>query len=247
VQPEPSSFEIRVLRREAGESWTDEAVVVIDGRDRLAMIGRESAGGASAPGNVWIGLRPEVVVGPGSQLRAGREPRDAVVACCDCGIEDCGALIARITQDEDNVVWDDLRVRSGTTTHDVLDGGTFLFDADQYAAAVRGEGRPISSWEPTARRAAELVTSQAKGWRDDARRLRSAGAWAHGDDRVMLKVMLGSTADPDRATVRRTFDLRDGEHAAAMADRLMGHLKAGTIIDDEAAHRRPFGRRPGRS
>lgn len=220
--------------------------MVIGGRERLAMLGRDSeASVASVPGNVWIGLRPEVVVGPDSPLLARPEPHDALVACCDCGIEDCGAVLARITRQEGHVVWDQLRCRSGDTTYEAIDGASFVFTADQYEAAVRGEGRPISSWEPTARRAAELVTSQAKGWRDDARRLRSAGAWAHGDDRVMLKVMLGSTADPDRATVRRTFDLRDGEHAAAMADRLIGYLKAGTIIDDEAAHRRPFGRRPG--
>src|SRR5687767_1536412 len=97
-----STFEIVILRRAAGESWTDEALVLIDGRDRLAFLGRRASGGeASSAGNVWIGRRPELVVGPGSPFLAGDEPHDAFIARCDCGEEGCGALIARISRSAD--------------------------------------------------------------------------------------------------------------------------------------------------
>lgn len=245
MSSDPESFEIRVLRREAGDSWTDEAVVVIGGRDRLALVGRDPvAQAASVPGEVWVGRRPEAVIGPESPLFARSEPHDALVACCDCGIEDCGALIARIARRDDHVVWDRLRCRSGTTIHEPIEGATFVFDADQYTSAIRGGDEPTSSWEPTARRVAQLLTARAQGWRDDGSRIRFVGAWAHGDGRVGVQVVVGSRSDPDRAIVRRTFDLGDGEDAGSMVDRLMGRLRDGTVLDQEAADRRPVGRRP---
>jgi hypothetical protein len=238
----PSTFEIRLLRRDAEESWTDEAVVIIDGRDQLASLGRDSAGrDASGAGTVWIGRRPDDVVGALSPLLPGDEPHDAFIARCGCGEEGCGALVARITRAGNLVTWD--RIRHGSAARDAefpIDGEAFVFDAQQYQDAILDRGEPITSWTPTTRRAAVLVQQRAKSWRGEEHRLRFVGVEDLGDDQVRLATMLGQKGDPDRAVLTRTFRLEPGESAAALADRVTKYLTSGAIVGDELAERSPF-------
>lgn len=242
VAAHPSTFEIRLLRRDADESWTDEAVVIIDGRDRLASLGRDAAGrdGVGA-GTVWIGRRPEDVMGTESPLLARDEPHDAIIARCGCGEEGCGALIARITRSGDVVIWD--RIRHGSDAREderPIDGERFTFEAHQYEDVVLGRGEPITPWSPTTRRAAVLVQQRAKSWRGEEHRLRFVGVEDLGDDQVRLATMLGQEGDPDRAVLTRTFRLEPGESAAALADRVTKYLTSRAIVGDELADRSPF-------
>lgn len=238
----PSTFEIRRLRRDAQESWTAEAVVIIDGRDQLAALGRDASGGdASGAGTVWIERRPEDVMGAESPLLASDEPHDAFIARCGCGEEGCGALIARITRTGDLVIWD--RIRCGSDAREAefaIDCEAFVFDARQYEDAIRERGEPITSWTPTARRAAILVQQRAKSWRGGEHRLRLAGVEGVGDNQVRLATMLGQNGDSDRSVLTRTFRLVPGESAAALADRVTKYLASGAIVGDELAERSPF-------
>jgi hypothetical protein len=239
---QPSTFEIRLLRRDADESCTDEAVVIIDGRDRLASLGRDAAGrDGFGAGTVWIGRRPEDVMGTESPLLAREEPHDAFIARCGCGEEGCGALIARITHSGDVVIWD--RIRHGSDAREderPIDGERFEFEAHQYEDAVHGRGEPITPWTPTTRRAAVLVRHRVKSWRGEEHRLRVAGVEDLGDERVRLTMVLGHKGEPDCAVLTRTFRLDPGESAAALANRVTSYLTSGAIVDDELAERRPF-------
>lgn len=238
----PSTFEIRLLRRDADESWTDEAVVIIDGRDQLASLGRDAEGrDASSAGTVWIGRRPADVMGAPSPLLSSDEPHDAFIARCGCGEEGCAALIARITRSDDLVIWD--RIRHGSDAREEefpIDCEAFVFEAQEYEDAILDRGEPITSWSPTTRRAAVLVQQRAKARRGSEHRLRFVGVEDLGDDQVRLATMLGQKGDPDRAVLTRTFTLELGESASALADRVTTYLTSGAIVGDELAERSPF-------
>ena len=118
-----SSFAIHVATRAAGSSTTDEAVVLIDGHEALATLGRKRR-------SCWIGRRPDDVIGAASPLIATATPHDAMVARCDCSFEQCGSLTARIVRNGDLVIWDEFRHTSDSVAPTrSLGDTTYTFDA----------------------------------------------------------------------------------------------------------------------
>jgi hypothetical protein len=145
------SLEVAVVCRELGDSWIDEAVVVVGGIDLLATLGRSRW-------QTWIGRDPQITVGPDSALVADAQPRDAMVARCDCGEEGCAALIARIQKVGAHVVWDHFRSGSDSRVETrSIDSPAMVFDAVQYDASIRAANGIQGLWLPTARRTAVLI------------------------------------------------------------------------------------------
>jgi hypothetical protein len=233
-----STFEIRLLRRDAGESWTDEALVIIGGRDRLATLGDYATW-------TWIGRRPAKVIGPTSSLLATDEPHDAFVARCSCGEEGCNTLIASIRRVGDRVVWDQIRRGSDARAEEFpIETEPFEFDAQQYEDAILHPGVPLTAWSPTTRQAAHLVNQKMSGADLEVHRLRVSGCSDRGDNQVEVHAVLGRTGDEDRAILKARFTLNEGESAEALADRVTAYLTSGAMVTDPLATRRPIG--PGR-
>lgn len=228
-----ATFEIRVLSQASGESWTDEAVVIIDGQDHLAGLSDNRH-------TVWMGRHPSDVLGPASPLLPTETPHDAFVARCACGIEGCNALIARIERVGDRVVWDELRRGSDARADEFpIDSEPFQFDAKQYERAVLDPGPPVTTWTPVTRRAAQLVTQRVgEGTGLEAEHgLRFAGCESQGDNHLKVQALLGRASDDDRWWVTVTFTLAVEETAADLAARVMAYLTSGQMVDDPAATR----------
>lgn len=230
-------FELRVLR------WTDEALVLIDGHDQLASLGRDP----QKSGKSGIGRCPEDALGPGTAYLATAEPRDVLIARCSCGELGCGGLIARIFRQAQVVVWDQLR-RGSDARDDVraLGSEPFFFDARQYEAAVLGPGDPVTDWQPTSRRAAALVSSRLGGWEDARLRLRGVGVEGLGDQHGQVKAILGRRGDVDRAILRRCLRLRPDESSEELAERVATYVKSGALVDDQLVERTLISTREGR-
>ncbi|MCU1451953.1 MAG: acyltransferase [Acidimicrobiales bacterium] len=219
-----STFEIRVLHSDTGDSWRDEGLVVIDGRDRLVTIGGFPTNGH------WIGRRPEDVVGASSCLLPTDEPHDAFVARCDCGMEDCGALVAQIRRVGDRITWDQMRYstvdRSGRYP---IDAEPFEFDAAQYEDAIMQQVVPLTAWSPTTRQAAQLVNQRMKVADLAEHRLRRPRCGPRGDDEVEVTATLEDAGDRGRTRLSQRFTLNTGESAEALADRVTAYLTSGSL------------------
>lgn len=70
-----STLELRVLPRPDHDGQRAEVVILLDGAERLARLGRD---GTAA----WIGRDPAVLFGNEAPLAADLEPHDAFVARC---------------------------------------------------------------------------------------------------------------------------------------------------------------------
>ena len=234
---ELNTFEIRLLDRDLGESSQNEAIVLIDGEDRLALLDRDEA----STGNSLIGRYPNEVIGPGSPLLPTDEPHDAFVAVCSCGFLRCGALVARITRTGDTVTWD--RLRSGTETRPnstALQAGPWSFDSTEYIDAALGRGGVLSDWAPTTRRAALLANEHLRSWSDERLRLRACTAEELGDERLLLKAIFGQRGDEDRAFMRGVLRREPAETAEALADRAVTYFTTGSMLNDHEATRHSF-------
>lgn len=225
-----SSFEVRALSRDAGESVTDEAVVVIGGADALAELGRSRW-------QAWIGRAPRHIVGPDSALRALDRPHDAFIARCDCGEEGCGVLIARITRVDAAVVWDEFRCGSGASSRQgPIDVPALLFDASAYDAALQSTAR-AGSWQPTSRRAAVIVNEVAIGLGLGGQRLRFAGCGHRGDDEVVVAAVVGRKGDRDYSFIRLSFVVGAQQSADSVAAEVVDALQGGRLLDDPGVDR----------
>lgn len=117
--------------------------------------------------SAWGGVArdPDRLLRADSPLLPGPAPRDVVLRCCGCGEAGCGALVARLRLDGDEVVWD--RFRDGTDNEDdpgrpMDELGAIRFGRAQYEAEVRRahEERP---WETPEMTVARHVSDQLRG------------------------------------------------------------------------------------
>jgi hypothetical protein len=131
--------------------------LLIDGEDYLA--------------EVWpygVGSDPDDLIGPFSPLRAGDVPRDAALMRCSCGISHCALLVANISREGDEIVWDDFRMGPGMDIVSLapIEPHTLRFEAAQYLTELdrAHEARP---WEPRWRTAGRLAREAVLEARDD--------------------------------------------------------------------------------
>ena len=193
---------VRRLTSDPVAGWA-EAVLLVDGEDVLRRIWGEG-----------IGRNPDDVLGQDSPLLPD-QPHEAPLLRCGCGEEGCGALIARISPDGQEVAWSDFRDGSAqksdrlSTVFDrfhgqVLDVPEIRFDRSQYIAELRradSEREWESPDERTARRVRELLRAQRNqlnrtGWQ-------LVRAWPNVTDR--------SVPDRYRSVPGVTVSLRNGE------------------------------------
>jgi hypothetical protein len=230
-----SSFGLVVVTPEVGSSPWDEAVVLIDGHEALATLGRRRH-------SCWIGRRPEDVIGPNSPWIASASPRDAMVARCDCSFEGCGALTARIVREGDVVIWDRFRDTNGAVTPTrALGDAAYAFDAAQYDAAVAGDGG-LDSWEPITRQAATLATALLLSLDLAAHGFRDLRAHHCGESAITVRAF----TVPDTQGVRSCLEARvlrhAGETAADLADRVWRYVEGGRFQAEAEVGSR-FGRK----
>ena len=239
MQARVSNVEFRQLARGV-ESDLDEVVAIIDGVDQLAGLGRST----THAGFTWIGLDPGSDLSGGSRLKPRAEPTDVMLGRCDCGIPECGVLIARLSLDGQHVIWD--RFRSGSTVRSEqreLDGGPFVFDRAQYEQALAADASPASNWKPHTRQAAMLVNAAVSGWRSEDMRLLFAGCQSKSDAEVLLRAFFGRDGDPDRAALHVVVSRAETESAEEMARRIIRYVQSGEILRDGRVHRRAIPQR----
>jgi hypothetical protein len=200
---------VRVLRPSKGESCIEEALVLIDGSDKLATLGRPRW-------LSWIGRSPDAVLGRASPLAANDEPHDAFVACCSCGLEGCGALIARIRLSGDLVIWDRFRSGADSAVHETLIDTDPFFEAAGYERALLGASR-TSDWEPTTRRAALIAREAITNTNLGHLRLRATGFEGRGDSELIEHAFLGSKGDADWSSLRLALAVAPRERAEDLA------------------------------
>lgn len=232
-----SHFGVRVL--ESGQTpLYDEAVILIDGGDRLARLGLH----AGVTSRTWVGLHPVRILGDSSPLLAGTEPKDAYVALCNCRELGCGALVARIRRERDLVVWDNFRHGSDANAQQhPLEAEPMCFAADLYTDAIAHRVPDGTTWRPHTRDATEMANQELTTWSSAGLRLK-VGGWMHLDDRrVSGRFFLGEKGDADRAFLVTTMDREAEEDAAALAERLVAYTTTGAVLTDERTVRSPMG------
>lgn len=232
-----SSVEFRRFDAKSAGSHFDEIVVLIDGRDALAQLGRRSE-------RAWIGMRPDVIDESRSWI-PDEEGHDAFVARCDCGELGCGALVARIQSRNGLVTWTDFRDGSDTSRDDApIDHPGYAFDRDDYLAALAGT-KPQSDWSPVTRHAAEQVNQRASEMIDQGRdlrigtgRLRWAGCLAHGDECLSATVWVGHRGDEGYGPATAWYVLKDGETSDELAARVLAQVTDGSILANPTLRQR---------
>jgi hypothetical protein len=230
VETSLSSFAVRSLKRSDGDSWTDEAVVLIDGRDRLATLGR-------GPWQTWIGRSPDDVLGPDSPWVAAAEPHDSFVARCDCGIEGCGALVARISLYGGVVVWDNFRRGFDASSRtDAVEAEPFRFPASEYQAQLLGQGDP-PAWEPVTRQACVLARTRLPAIDLAAQGLRGVDFSSRGDGEIIVNAFTQGLGDGSGWVHRAVVTPMEGESAGELAGRLIGYVASGGLVSDPEAER----------
>jgi hypothetical protein len=228
-----SSFAVRSLKRSDGDSWTDEVVVLIEGRDRLATLGR-------GPWQTWIGRSPEDVLGPDSPWVAAAEPHDSFVARCDCGIEGCGALVARISLVGGLVVWEKFRRGSDANSRtETIEAEPFRFRASEYQAAILGQGDP-AAWEPVTRQACVLAATRLKEIDLAAQGLRAVDFRSRGDDEIIVNAFTEGLGDGSGSVHRAVVSPTEGELPGELAGRLLGYVTSGGLVNAPDAERTPL-------
>lgn len=231
-----SSFEIRNLAPEL--AGTAEAVVLIDGRDQLARMGR-----SPTQSKTWTGFHPDDVLGPNSKLLCRDEPHDAFVAICSCGFLECGGLLARISRRDDFVVWSDFRDGSeGRSQERPISAEPFVFDREEYRNAVLGLGGPRSKWEPTTRLAALLARERLAVSEKNAHRIKFAGFDHVDDSRIQMVMFHGVAGDQDRALLTVVVPMAEGESADDLATRCVEMVTSGAVLTDSRTVRRDISR-----
>lgn len=222
--PPASTFAIRVLEPAADRTLRDEAVVLIDGHEALATLGKERG--------CWLGRRPDDVVGPGSPWIATDEPHDAMVARCDCSFEECGALTARITRLDGVVVWHRFRHTTDSVNPTrALGEATYVFSADEYDRAVAGESAR-GTWEPTTRRAAVLAKASVQALDLRSQGLRPVWVEHRGEAAVTISAATIRTAERRRSHLSLEVSLEPGESAMTLATRVAEIVVSGRFVDE---------------
>lgn len=118
---------------ERHEVWGEDAVVpLIDGTPLAEWVDIfETVEDMRPAGDMYGGfLRSELGDGP---FRPGR---NVLVLGCSCGHADCWPLYARITADEDTVVWDQFQ-HPRRKERDYSGFGPYRFDRAQYEQTLR--------------------------------------------------------------------------------------------------------------
>jgi hypothetical protein len=235
-----ASIELRVLRRGDGDTLQDEVVVLVDGAEALATLGR-------GRWQAWMGLDPDRSTGAdgGFAFPAAKgKPSDRLVARCDCGELGCGALVARVTRSGDRVIWD--RFRRGSDARSGSMGivtDPIEFEVEQYEAALRGS-TPASAWQPTTRRAARQARDLLAAVDLAPLRLRSAGFGPRGDDEVVGHLVVGRRGDEDHGFLTFGTTALPGEPAEDLARRIAARVTTGAVLTDEDVERQPAGSSP---
>lgn len=232
-----SSIEFRRFDAKSAGSHYNEIVVLIDGRDALAQLGRR-------PERAWIGMRPDVIETWESWI-PDEEGHDAFVARCDCGELGCGALVARIQSRDGLVTWTDFRDGSDTSRDDApIDHPGYAFDREDYHAALAST-MPPSGWSPVTRQAAEKVNERARELIDQGRdlrigtaELRWAGCLAHGDERLSVTVWVGKRGDEGYGPATAWYLLADGETSEDLAARVVAEVTDGSILANPTLRQR---------
>ncbi|WP_243790788.1 hypothetical protein [Saccharopolyspora gloriosae] len=149
-EPAYSEFGLRVEQVEMGIGSGPALVFVVDGED---LFGRTL-------GLRGVGRDPDSLLGRSSPLLPTEwpeQPRTTVLWRCNCGIEGCGFVSARIQEDRygcDHVVWSDFTVHC---LGDVEPPTELRFRTIQYVAEI-ARRHADRAWESAARRTAREVT-----------------------------------------------------------------------------------------
>lgn len=227
----PSSIEIRNLLQDP--LGIGEAVVLIDGHDQLALMGR-----SPEHRNTWVGFHPDDVLGPDSPLLPRDEPHDAFVAVCSCTFLRCGGLLARISERGNVVVWEDFRDSSEARSQQrPIAAGPFVFDTAQYRKAILGLDGPYSDWQPTTRQAAQRFSERVSRTKLESHRLRLASCTHLDDSRIEVMAFLGNAGDADRALLTADLSIEEHETADDLAVRAAEFLESGEVITDDRTRR----------
>lgn len=231
MQAHQSSIEIRNLLQDP--VGIGEAVVLIDGRDQLALMGR-----TSGQRNTWVGHHPDDVLGPDSPLLPRDEPHDAFVAVCSCTFLECGGLVARIYERGSAVFWEDFRDGSDARSEQrPIEAEPFVFDKAEYRKAVLGLDVSKSDWEPKTRQAAQLVNESLAGRELKTHRLKVGGCWHVDDSRIGMTMFFGVAGDADRAMLDTVLSLKEHESADELAERAVKFVESGAVVADDKTKR----------
>jgi hypothetical protein len=139
------------------DEWFGDAVVYnIDGRSFIEMVREFETSYAESEGSphiagAYMGIAARSHLPPSQHFwgigeRQGLEvPMTDILWCGDCGEPGCWPLRARITIDDDRVVWSDFeqphRSTGAQTKRWIYDGfGPFVFDRHQYDLSLRTAG-----------------------------------------------------------------------------------------------------------
>lgn len=135
-------------REDPADGVVDAVGIFINGRNLVDMVREVELPFAASEGRTrlagkYVGLPVEAVLFPSRRLLGDREERyddwggRISVLGCGCGVVGCWPLRVVIDATEDHVTWSGFeQPHRRRWDHDAL--GPFVFDRDEYEAALRG-------------------------------------------------------------------------------------------------------------